>query len=157
QQRGHRGRTAAVVVLLRDRGAVARGLQAGDLQRVAAAVGHAHFGPPRQRHGRNRQPHDAGGREADPEGGAGPAHGPDPPNCTFTAVPFWISTFAPLFWMTVLMPAALPKAPPVRVLGPPTVPTAVLPSTWPWLSTSTTVMVMDSPPRMASRDGTDTA
>src|SRR5690606_759312 len=152
QQGGHRGRAAAEIVLLRDRGPVARGLQAGHRHRIAAAVGNTHLG--RRGTGgawRYQLRAKAGRQQQDAQRGAGRVHGSGPPNCTLTAVPFWISTLAPLFWITVLMPAALPKAPPVTMFRPPTVPTAVLPSTLPWLSTSTTTTLSDSPPRMASR------
>src|SRR5690606_1042039 len=52
---------------------------------------------------------------------------------------------APLFWIKVLMPPAMPKAPPVTVLPPPPMPVAVLPPTSPWLSLRTTTRT-DSPP-----------
>src|SRR5690606_38229086 len=114
--------------------------------RIASTEGHPHVG----RHALCRAGH--GGlpaqashrREAGRQSGT---HGPDPPNCTFTAVPFWISTLAPLFWITVEIPAALPKAPPPTMFEPPTVPIAVLPSTLPLLSTSTMTRLVDSPPR----------
>src|SRR5690606_7536755 len=146
QQRGHRRRAAAEVVLLRHRGPVARRLQADHRQRVRAPVGHAHLRAVGPRGARGCEQGQAQGRQAPRQHGARAGHGPCPPMRTLTAVPFWMSTLAPLFWITVLMPAALPKAPPVTVLPAPTVPVAVLPPTSPWLSLRTTTRT-DSPPR----------
>src|SRR5690606_34779359 len=123
---------------------VPRRLQAGDRDRVAAALRQAQVGAARLcragRPGTGQGHGDAGAAHA--------AHGPPAPKRTLTEVPFWISTFAPLFWITVLMPAALPKAPPVTTLPAPRVPTAVLPSTVPSLLASTTVSSNDWPPRI---------
>src|SRR5690606_32629768 len=108
QGRG-RGRAAAEVVLLRHRGPEPRLLEAGQLDRVTAAVGHAHA----HRAGMRRRARGQRERAANGTTGAGGGpHGTGSTNWTFTAVPFWISTLEPLFWITVVMPLALANAPP---------------------------------------------
>src|SRR5690606_34677032 len=138
QQVRDRCRAAAEVVLLAHGGAEARRLQAGHRHRVAAAMGHAQFDRSGQRrHHRHRQQRRKQGRAA---------HGQGPlPKRTLTAVPFCMSTFDPLFWITVVGPAALANGPPSIRLSPATTWLAVLPSTVPWLPTSTVTWL--SPPR----------
>src|SRR5690606_42111930 len=109
QQGGDRRRAAAEVVLLAYGGAEAGFLEAGHRHRVTATVRHAQVDRPRRRRGRWRQQR----REQQHV-----AHGHGPPwKCTLTAVPCWISTFDPLFWITVVSPAALANAPPSIQIG----------------------------------------
>src|SRR3546814_4185015 len=66
------------------------------------------------------------------DAGPAPGHGVGgSTNCTFTAVPFWISTLDPLFWITVVMPAAFANAPPSMAFGPLVMFSAWLPLTSP--------------------------
>src|SRR5690606_15644421 len=98
QGRDRRG-AAAEVVLLRHRGAVAGRLEAGHRHRIVAAVGQAGLGSGGPGQGRRTGlPTKTGQREHEPRSPA-PFHGPPLPKRTLTAVPFWISTLAPLFWI----------------------------------------------------------
>src|SRR5690606_2991159 len=145
QGRG-RGRAAAEVVLLRHRGPEPRLLEAGQLDRVTAAVGHAHA----HRAGMRRRARGQRERAANGTTGAGGGpHGTGSTNWTFTAVPFWISTLEPLFWITVVMPLALANAPPSIAFRPLSTFSAWLPLTSPSFLVLTTTS--DSPPRKASR------
>src|SRR5690606_23463088 len=149
QGRDRRG-AAAEVVLLAHRGAKARLLQTGHRHRVAAAMRHAQLHRPGERgHQRHRQRQQRHKHRRT-------AHGQGPlPKRTLTAAPFWMSTFDPLFWMTVVRPAALAKAPPSILLSPATTWLAVLPLTVPWLSTSTVTWL--SPPRSVDSASSATA
>src|SRR3546814_10580752 len=88
-----------------------RFLEAGHVDRVAAAVRHAQA----ERAGLRaracgQRKHAARDLQ---DAGPAPGHGVGgSTNCTFTAVPFWISTLDPLFWITVVMPAVFANAPP---------------------------------------------
>src|SRR5690606_41718319 len=135
-----RRRAAAEVVRLAHGGPEARLLRAGPRHRIAAAVGTAQVDRPRGcgrcRHARRQQRRQ--------HQGAAPGHG-SPPKRRLIAVPFWMSTFEPLFWITVVSPAAWANAPPSIRLSPATTWLAVLPSTVPWASTATVTWA--SPPR----------
>src|SRR3546814_288187 len=109
QQRRDRRRTATEVTLLRHGGLEPRFLEAGHVDRVAAAVRHAQA----ERAGLRaracgQRKHAARDLQ---DAGPAPGHGVGgSTNCTFTAVPFWISTLDPLFWITVVMPAVFANA-----------------------------------------------
>src|SRR5690606_18727654 len=141
QQGRHRGRAAAEVVLLAHGGPEARFLQAGHRHRVAAAMRHPQLQRARERRRRPGRQREQRGCE---RGRAAHAQGP-PPKRTLSEVPCWISTFDPLFWITVVRPAECANAPPSIRLSPATTWLAVLPSTVPWTSTAT--VTWPSPPR----------
>src|SRR5690606_15740928 len=145
QQGCRRRRAAAEVVLLLHGRPEARFLEAGHLDRVAAAVRHAQAERTgMHRSGRGQREHAANGTAECGDSG----HGVGSRNCTFSALPFWISTFEPLFWITVVMPLALANAPPSRLFMPLSMWSAWLPFTSPssWTLDTTT----DCPPRSAS-------
>src|SRR3546814_20413872 len=90
------------VRLLRHGGLEPRFLEAGHVDRVAAAVRHAQAERAGLRaRARGQRKHAARDLQ---DAGPAPGHGVGgSTNRTFTAVPFWLSTLAPLFWITAVL------------------------------------------------------
>ncbi|WP_449406273.1 hypothetical protein [Massilia phosphatilytica] len=87
------------------------------------------------------------GTQQDARQGQGAAHHL---NCRLTMVAFWISTFAPLFWITTGMPDMLANAPVSMLFDPVTTFTALLPETTPLRFALLVAMNVSVPPRECS-------